>query len=78
MLFVCPGFLAAALGLFLRLLACIGALRVMRSVLYGVSFYDYPTILAVVAMLVSVTLIAIILPTLRIARIDPAETLREE
>ena len=73
-----PGLRAAALGLVLGLLACIGTLRVMRSVLYGVGFYDYPTILAVVATLASVTLIAVILPTLRIARIDPAETLREE
>jgi len=73
-----PGFRAAALGLVLGLLACSGILRVMRSVLYGVTFYDYPTILAVAATLVSVTLVAVILPTLRIARIDPAETLREE
>ena len=73
-----PGLRAAMLGLTLGLLACIGTLRVMRSVLYGVGFYDYPTILVVVATLVSVILIAVILPTLRIARIDPAETLREE
>jgi hypothetical protein len=73
-----PGLRAAALGLVLGLLACSGTLRVMRSVLYGVGFFDYPTILAVVATLVSVTLIAVILPTLRIARIDPAATLREE
>jgi macrolide transport system ATP-binding/permease protein len=73
-----PGLRAAGLGLVLGLLACTGTLRMMRSVLYGVGFYDYPTVLAVVAMLVSVTLIAVALPTLRIARIDPAETLREE
>lgn len=73
-----PGLRAAGLGLVLGLLACAGTLRVMRSVLYGVTFYDYPTILAVVATLVSVTLVAVTLPTLRIARIDPAETLREE
>jgi putative ABC transport system permease protein len=73
-----PGLRAAGLGLVLGLLACTGTLRVMRNVLYGVGFYDYPTILAVVATLVSVTLIAVVLPTLRIARIDPAETLREE
>jgi ABC-type lipoprotein release transport system permease subunit len=50
----------------------------MRSVLYGVGVYDLPTILAVVLMLVSVTLIATTVPTLRIARIDPARTRREE
>ena len=73
-----PGVRAAALGLVLGLILCAGALRAMRSVLYGVGFYDYPTILGVVAILVSGTFIAVTVPTLRIARIDPAETLREE
>jgi predicted permease len=73
-----PGVRAAAIGLVLGLILCVGALRAMRSVLYGVGFYDYPTILGVVAILVSVTFVAVAVPTLRIARIDPAETLREE
>ena len=73
-----PGLRAAALGLALGLLACAGTLRLMRTVVYGVGFYDYPTIFAVIATLLSVTLIAVVLPTLRIARIDPAETLRAE
>ena len=50
----------------------------MRCVLYGVDMYDLPTILTVVLMLASVTLIATSVPTLRIARIDPAKTLRHE
>jgi ABC-type lipoprotein release transport system permease subunit len=50
----------------------------MHSVLYGVAIYDVPTILTVVLMLASVTLIATTVPTLRITRIDPAQTLRDE
>src|SRR5215472_16534124 len=73
-----PGVRAATLGTVLGLILCAGALRAMRSVLYGVGFYDYPTILGVVVILVSVTFIAVTVPTLRIARIDPAETLPEE
>ena len=69
---------ASVLGLFLGLVLCAGALRVMRSVLYGVGVYDVPTILTVVLMLASVTLISTTVPTLRIARIDPAKTLRDE
>jgi len=42
---------ASALGLVLGLVLCSGALRAMRSVLYGVEVYDVPTILAVVLML---------------------------
>jgi len=69
---------ASALGLFLGLALCAGALRVMRSLLYGVGVYDGPTIATVVLSVVFVTLLAATLPTLRIANIDPADTLREE
>jgi predicted permease len=69
---------ASVLGLFLGLVLCVGALQVMSSVLYGVGVYDLPTILTVVLTLALVTLIATTVPTLRIARIDPAKTLRDE
>ena len=55
-----------------------GALRVMRNVLYGVGVYDAPTLATVVLTLVLVTLLATALPTLKIAKINPANTLREE
>jgi predicted permease len=73
-----PGVRASGLGLILGLLLCAGALRALHSVLYGVGVYDMPTIVAVVLTLVSMTLIATTVPTLRIARIDPAKTLRDE
>ena len=73
-----PGVRASALGLFLGLAASAGALRAIRGVLYGVGVYDVPTIFTVVLTLASVTLIASAVPTLRIARIDPAKTLRDE
>jgi putative ABC transport system permease protein len=73
-----PGVRASGLGLILGLVLCAGALRAMRSVLYGVGIYDIPTILCVIMILASVTVIAGTVPTLRIARIDPAQTLRDE
>jgi predicted permease len=72
------GAAASVLGLFLGLVLCAGALRVMRSALYGVGVYDIPTLTTVVLTLVFVTLLATTLPTVRIAKIDPANTLREE
>jgi macrolide transport system ATP-binding/permease protein len=69
---------ASVLGLFLGLALCAGALRVMHSVLYGVGVYDVPTLTTAVLTLVLVTLLATTLPTLRIAKINPANTLREE
>ena len=73
-----PGVRASVLGLFLGLILSAGALRAMHSVLYGVGVYDMRTILTVVLVLVSVALIATAVPTLRIAGIDPAKTLRDE
>lgn len=73
-----PGARAALLGVVLGLVLSAGALRVMRSVLYGVGVYDGPTLAIVVLTLVFVTLLATTLPTLKIARINPANTLREE
>jgi hypothetical protein len=72
------GLRASAAGLIVGLVLCAIALRVMRTVLYGVGVYDGTTIAAVVAMLSIITLLATVAPTLRIARIDPATTLREE
>jgi ABC-type lipoprotein release transport system permease subunit len=50
----------------------------MRSVLYGIAVYDLPTIVTVVVTLATVALLAATVPTLRIAGIDPAKTLRDE
>jgi len=69
---------AAALGLVMGLILSAGALRAIRSVLYGVDVYDLPTILVVVLTLSVVTLLATTAPALRVRRIDPARTLREE
>jgi putative ABC transport system permease protein len=73
-----PAVRAAAFGLSIGLILSAAALRVMRSALYGIAVYDAPTLVTVILVLVSVTLIATAIPALRIARIDPAQTLREE
>ena len=73
-----PGVRASVLGLILGLILCAGALRAMHSVLYGIGVYDAPTLAAVVLTLALVTILATVLPTMKIAKIDPAKTLREE
>lgn len=73
-----PGLRSSAVGLFCGLLLCLGALRALRSALYGVGIYDVPSLAGVVLLLVFVTLLAAIIPTLRVAKTDPAATLREE
>jgi len=73
-----PGAGASLFGVVLGMVLSFGALRVMRSVIYGVGVYDAPSLAAVVLTLVLVALLAAALPTLKIANIDPAQTLREE
>jgi len=50
----------------------------MSHALYGVDVYDLPTLLPVAVVLALGTLFASSVPILRIARIDPAQTLRGE
>jgi ABC-type antimicrobial peptide transport system permease subunit len=73
-----PGVSASLAGVFLGLAVAAEALRVMRNVIYGVGIYDALTLGIVVLTLVSATILATALPILKIAKIDPAKTLREE
>jgi ABC-type lipoprotein release transport system permease subunit len=50
----------------------------MRNLLFGFDVYDLATIVLVLVTLAIVASLAITLPALRVARIDPAKTLREE
>jgi predicted permease len=72
------GLQPAVVGLVVGLLTCAASLRVMRSILYGVSVYDAASLLSVVGVLGGVAILAATIPALRIARIEPARTLREE
>ena len=72
------GLWATALGLSLGLAIAAATLRTMRSLLFGLDVYDVPTIILVLVTLAIVAFLAITLPALRVARIDPAKTLREE
>jgi ABC-type antimicrobial peptide transport system permease subunit len=72
------GLAASFAGLALGLVLCFVALRAMSSLLYGVGVYDLPSLSVVIATLATVSLLAAVMPALRIASIDPARTLREE
>jgi predicted permease len=72
------GAVAAGLGLLAGIGLSLVAVRVLASELYGVSTYDPVTFLAVPLVLAAIAAAASFLPTLRISRIEPAETLRSE
>jgi putative ABC transport system permease protein len=72
------GILATGAGLAGGLLLSSVAVRVLRNQLFGVALYDPITLCTVSALLGLVALTAALLPTVRIAKIDPAETLRAQ
>jgi predicted permease len=72
------GLAAVALGLAGGLALSAISVRLIKSELYGVKSYDPLTFVAVLALLIFAATAAAFLPTRRIARIDPASTLRAE
>jgi predicted permease len=72
------GLVATGIGLACGLFLSSVAVKVLRSQLFGVALYDPLTLGAVSALLGLVAVLAAVLPTFRIAKIDPAETLRAE
>ena len=72
------GLVAAVCGVAAGLVGSAFALQLMKSAIYGVSTYDPVTLVSVPLLLLTIAAAASVLPALRIARIDPAETLRSE
>ena len=72
------GFCAAGLGVILGIALSFVALRVLRTQIFGVGEYDPLTLTVVPLTLAVISMIASCLPTIRITRINPAQTLRME
>lgn len=72
------GIASTCAGILVGAVLSVFAVRVLKSQLYGVGLYDPLTLIAVPLLLAIVALLASCIPTLRVAKIDPAETLRSE
>ncbi len=73
-----PGIALSAAGLALGCLLALGLTRFLRSQLFGVAPNDPATFCMVAAVLLSIAVLASLIPGARAARIDPAQTLRAE
>ena len=73
-----PGVLLTLIGAGIGYFLAQGAGRLLQSLLWGVHSGDPTTFAGVTVLLLAVAALASLLPTLRIIRLDPARTLREE
>jgi predicted permease len=72
------GAIGTLVGLAVGIALSFAALRVLSSQVFGVQVYDPVTLVTVPVLLAIIGGVAICLPTLRISRLEPAETLRAE
>jgi MacB-like periplasmic core domain len=72
------GMKAAFYGLILGIASAPLMLRVLRSELWGIHYYDTVTFVIVMITILVVAALASLVPALRLAHLNPAETLRTE
>jgi predicted permease len=77
-MFVRQGLALAGVGVVIGLGAAVGLMRLMKSLLFGISPLDPLTYAAVPVVLVAATVLASYLPARRAAVVDPADALRSE
>jgi predicted permease len=68
----------ALLGVFIGVFAAFGLVRLMTSLLFGVTAHDPLTFACVATLLISVTLLACYIPARRSMKVDPMVALRYE
>jgi len=75
---VLDGMRLVAVGLAIGLCGAFAVMRLLSSMLYGVSATDLPTFAAIAAVLAGTALVATIIPARRATRVDPMLALRAD
>ncbi len=73
-----PGITLALLGIGAGLVLALFAARLLKSLIWGITPTDPFTFIVVAAILIAVAAASSIIPALRLTRLDPAVTLRDE
>lgn len=77
-MFIVSGLALAGIGVAIGLGTAVGLMRLMKSLLFGISPLDPLTYAAVPVVLVAAAVLASYLPARRAAAVDPVEALRAE
>ena len=77
-LIVGQGVMTSLVGIGVGLLGAIAGTRVLNSMLFGVTALDVATYVSVVVLLLTVAVIACIVPAVRAARVDPLTSIRTD
>jgi predicted permease len=73
-----PAIILTSLGCLIGIVASLGTVRLMRSIIWGVSLADPRTFAATAGLLLLVSIVASFVPAIRIVRMDCAAVLRNE
>jgi putative ABC transport system permease protein len=73
-----PGILLSIGGVLTGLILALLVTRLLKSMIWGVKASDPLTFAVVALLLIAVAIFASLIPAMRLARIDPAQTLRDE
>ena len=77
-LVVRQGLIIVGVGLAAGILGSVILTRLIQGLLYGVSPTDLPTLGAVIFLVLLVSAIASLLPSIRASRVEPMQVLRDE
>ena len=75
---IAPGLLLSAAGVVCGTLIALLATKLLKSLIWGVAPNDPATFILVACVLLLIAGLASLLPALRLIRVDPAQTLRDE
>jgi ABC-type antimicrobial peptide transport system permease subunit len=75
---ILPGIELAVAGIACGILLSLFSTRLLKSLIWGVTTTDATTFVTVSMLLVAVALLGSLIPALRLLKLDPAKTLRDE